>query len=152
MGYFIAIIIIVGIIILVLKMSSKNSVQQTINKTSKTSVNEESEPRDFMRQGEGYLAISRPIDELLEEDKDGTLNHLISLLQKGGTYERKYAAFALGQIGEERAINAIESCLERESVTGVREAMGAALAALRMAPASKGHSEIERRKIIQEAY
>ena len=152
MGYFIAIIIIVGIIFLVVKMISKNSAEQTINKKPNTSVNVETEPRDFMREGEDFLKITRPIDELLEEDKDGTLNHLMSLLQKGGIYERKYAAFAVGQIGEEGAISTIESCLERESVTGVREALGAALAALRMAPASKGYSEIERRKIIQKAY
>ena len=152
MEYFIAIIIIGAIILLVVKMISKNSAEQAINQKPKTTANVEKEPRDFMRQGEGYLALARPIDELLKEDKNGTLNHLISLLQKGGIYERKYAAFALGQIGEERAIKAIESCLESESVTGVREAMEAALVALRMAPASKGHSEIERRKIIQKTY
>ena len=145
MGYFIAVIVIVVIIILIVKMTSKNSGQQT-------TANVENEPRDFMRQGEDYLELPKPIDELLEEDRDGVINHLTNLLQKGGTYQKKYAAFALGQIGEEKAINVIESCLERESVTGVREAMGAALAALRMAPASKGHSEMERRNIIQKTY
>ena len=151
MKYIIAIIIIVSIIFLV-KIISKSSVKQTINKSLSTSTNFENEPRDFMRQGEDYLELPKPVDELLEEDREGLVNHLVGIIQKGGTYQKKYAAFALGQIGEERVIKVIESCLERESVTGVREAMGAALAALRMAPASKGHSEIERRKIIQKAY
>jgi hypothetical protein len=110
------------------------------------------EPRDFLKLASDWLNSPRPLKEMLEQEKSYVIEKLTNFLSTGGTYDRKYAAFALGQIGEVSTIEPLEKQLSVEAVEGVRDAIKAALTALRVAPVSKGASELDRRTIIEEVY
>jgi len=66
--------------------------------------------------------------------------------------ERKHAAFSLGQIGDPSTLHDLETALARESISGVRDALGASVTALKMTSSDKGYTELERRRVIQDVY
>ena len=61
-------------------------------------------PRDFLGIEYDYLNTPKPLREMLKENGPAVLKELVDILNKGGTYERKHAAFALGQIGDKSYI------------------------------------------------
>lgn len=109
-------------------------------------------PKDYLEDGGGWVKAPKPLKEMLKDDKENLVNNLIAMLKDGGTYEKKWAAFCLGQIGEGRFIGSIKEALAVESVQGVQEAMAAAITALNLASVESGKSELERRTIINEVY
>jgi tetratricopeptide (TPR) repeat protein len=68
------------------------------------------------------------------------------------SYTRKVAALALGQLGDPKAIAALEAHLATESARGQKEAAMAALLTLREMPIGSGATEAERRKAVENAY
>jgi len=110
------------------------------------------EPRDFYKEAAVWLKPPKPLAELVKEDKDSVIQILLGYLKDGGDYDRKYAAFVLGQIGDDSILDELRFYLSREQKKGIQEAIGAAIIGLLDAPASKGFSEFERRKIIDAAY
>lgn len=145
---YLILLIIVGVVIymIVRPKSPTKTAPDNVDSANK------GEPRDFLKEAEGWLSTPKPLREMLEQNKSYVIEKLVELLSEGDIYERKYAAFALGQIGEVSAIEPLENCLSVESVEGVREAIEAALVALRMVPTNKGSSELERRMVIEDVY
>ena len=110
------------------------------------------EPRDYLTMASGYLETPRPIPELLLENQEEVFFNLLKFIETGGTYQRKYAAYALGQIGDPRYLEALEKAARTERVQGVKDAMNASLVALREAPATQGYTEMDRRQLIESVY
>jgi hypothetical protein len=109
-------------------------------------------PRDFLNATLGFCGSPTHLRELLALDRDFVVRRLITLLQTGETYERKSAAFALGQIGERRFAQYLEEAWGRESMPGLRSAIGASLATVRTLPSEAGSAEIDRREMIERIY
>lgn len=82
---------------------------------------------------------------------DEVLSVLLSALGVP-SYSRKAAAFALGQLGDPRAIPALERHRASERSRGDVEATSAALAVLREMPANEESTEADRRKAVENAY
>ncbi len=102
---------------------------------------------------EGALRLPRPLRDLVQENRDGMIEAMKNtMLRSPDIYERKNAAFCLGQIGDERAIPYVEQALSRERVEGVRDAAGAALATLRSVSSDKGFSDAERARVMFALY
>lgn len=110
------------------------------------------EPRDYLDDATGYLNPPKPLRELLVSDYAGTMRILLDILQKGGIYERKYAAYALGQIGDANTLTRLKAAFRAERVSGVKNAMAAAIGAIEQAPLQKGFGEEPRREIIRLVY
>ena len=111
-----------------------------------------SEP-NYYEPYEGALHPPRPLRELIQENRDGMIEAMKNVLFKSpDIYERKNAAFVLGQIGAERAIPYLDQALNQERVDGVREAAGAALATLRSVSSDKGFSDAERARVMYALY
>ncbi len=132
------------------KVSSKK--EDDIAKPSAANNNSKSEPRDFLKDADGWLNTPKPLKEMLSESRSYVIDKIIELLNYGGIYERKYAAFALGQIGEKRFLQCLENRLTQETVKGVQEAIGSAKVGILRASLDEGFSEMDRRKIITAAY
>lgn len=111
-----------------------------------------SEP-NYYEPYEGALHSPRPLRELIQENRDGMIEAMKNVLLKSpDIYERKNAAFVLGQIGAERAIPYLDQALNQERVDGVREAAGAAIATLRSVSSDKGFSDAERARVMYALY
>jgi len=113
---------------------------------------EKREPRDFLQVASSTLETPKPLAELVKENKDFVVEKLLEFVQSGDIYERKHAAFALGQIGDENALEPLRECYASESVAGTRAAIGAAIIALSDAPSNKGYNDLDRRNIIEKEY
>lgn len=102
---------------------------------------------------EGALHLPRPLRDLVQENRDGMIEAMKNIMLKSpDIYERKNAAFCLGQIGAERAIPYLDQALGQERVEGVREAAGAALGTLRSVSSDKGFSDAERARVMYALY
>lgn len=110
------------------------------------------EPRDFLTLAQQYLTTPRPLREMLSDDRGYVLSKLHDILRTGGTCERKYAAFALGQIGDASSAQPLAHALDHEDVSGVRDAIAASLEAVRAIPADGGSTELDRRHRIENVY
>jgi hypothetical protein len=115
------------------------------------------EPRDFVKEAGQWLKTPEPLDVLLTRERDQAVSWLVQILRQpdqggGGTYPRKYAAFVLGQIGATESLETLQTARDQESVRGVREAMDAAIVALRSCKADSSLTEIDRRRIVQNVY
>ncbi len=73
-------------------------------------------------------------------------------LDNSDPYARKASAYALGQIGDSRAITGLERQFKAEAMGGIKAAILASIIAIKKAPADKGFSDMDRRKIIEEIY
>lgn len=124
---YLILLIIVGIVIYMIVRPKSHTKTAPENVDSSNN----GEPRDFLKEAEGWLSTPKSLREMLEQNKTYVIEKLIGFLSNGGIYERKYAAFALGQIGEVCATEPLENCLLVESVEGVREAIEAALVTLK---------------------
>ena len=110
------------------------------------------EPRDFLDQASNYLHTPKPLSEMLVDDRVYVTDKLLDILRTGGIYERKYAAFALGQIGDESTLKALRGAQDQETKEGVHDAIAAAIAGIEAASIQMGASENDRRRVIQNAY
>jgi HEAT repeat protein len=68
------------------------------------------------------------------------------------TMFRKYAAYALGQLGYESSIVVLDRLAKSDPAPAVRNAAGAALIAIKQAPADRGFGEEERLALIEQTY
>jgi len=85
----------------------------------------------------------------------GELDHVRSILIAGlsvPSYAQKAAAFALGQLGDPRAMPALEESRAEGPPMGQLEALNAALLTLREMPRDAGSTDGERRKAVENAY
>lgn len=106
--------------------------------------------RDFLKEAQSVFGSPRPLHDMLSEDKDALTATLIKFLGNRDIYKRKYAAFCLGQIGDTNVLDDLQSAYDSESVAGAKEAMGAALLALRSVP--PGATMEERARAVENVY
>jgi hypothetical protein len=106
--------------------------------------------RDFLKEAQSTLTAPKPLKKMLAEDKAGLIGALVKYLGNPDIYKRKYAAFCLGQIGDTGVLNVLQSAHDRESVAGAKEAMAAALVALRSVPPSA--TEEQRAQAVENVY
>jgi len=78
--------------------------------------------------------------------------NLIKALENGSDYQRKYAAFVLGQIGDENFIKFLDKALINENIEGVRLAIISSLKAIEVASLQKRGNNLERCQLIEEYY
>lgn len=65
---------------------------------------------------------------------------------------RKAATYALGQIGHVETLEPLRGYFEIEQAPGVKDAMLAAMTAIKLAPDDASFSQIDRCKIIDDVY
>src|ERR1017187_1836177 len=106
--------------------------------------------RDYLEEATRVLGAPRPLSELLRENRRGVVNVLIKNLSSPNSYARKYAAFALGQIGETGVVDILRSAYGAEPGGGTKEAMGASIIALLSVP--PGASEHIRAAAVKNVY
>lgn len=114
-------------------------------------------PRDYIGEATSTIFGDKvPLAELLETEPDQVIENLLRALnyEEGlpSTMIRKGAAYALGQIGDEETLDDLRQRHEREQAPGVQEALVASMTAIKLAPAGAGHSQLERRQIIEDVY
>lgn len=90
--------------------------------------------------------------ELQNENRDELLRILTAALSVPNGTIRKSAAFALGQVGDERVLNVLVEARETETARGNIEAIDAAIAVLESMSLSSGSTEAERRKAVENSY
>ena len=157
MGYLLTIAIACGLLYLLFRKKGNTHINSTSGPKGASNGTgakeaEEHVPRDFLGLQYNYLNTPKPLREMLKENEPAVMKELVEFLNNGGTYERKHAAFALGQIGDENYIEQLEYRQTHEQVKGVAEAIDAALVALRQAPSGRGFTEMDRRRIIEDVY
>lgn len=118
------------------------------------------EPREFLSAlaGKGWLAriaanlehMGIDILTLSEEDPESASTVLCHCLVMRALepMEAKCLAYVLGQLGFRHSRPVLQKLLSSHPAQGVRNAAAAALSAIREAPADEGHSELQRRVII----
>lgn len=90
--------------------------------------------RDYLAEAAEVLRAPHPLRDMLARDRNGTIDAIARCLGSGDIYARKYAAFSLGQIGDPRVLDDLQGAYDQEPSGGAKEAMGAALVALRCVP------------------
>src|SRR5687768_16757490 len=87
--------------------------------------------RDYLEESRDVLHSPRPLRQLLKDDRAAILALLVQHLSSSDIYQRKYAAFCLGQIGDAAVSGDLELVFQREPEGGAKDAMAAAIATLR---------------------
>ncbi len=102
----------------------------------------------------GISPTPMPLRALLASDGGAGLNALVTLLHGPSTDCRKLAAFALAQVGNDHTevVEILRKQKLDEMARGNIGAIQAAIDALRLAPASKCPSELNRRRAVQNLY
>lgn len=108
--------------------------------------------RDYLKESQEWLGSPKPLTDMLAEDRSALLATLVKYLGHSDIYKRKYAAFCLGQVGDDSVLPALQNAFNREPDGGGKDAMGAALAALKKMPASSGSTEEQRQQYVGEIY
>jgi tetratricopeptide (TPR) repeat protein len=111
-------------------------------------------PRDYIREATSTIFGEKVlIAELLKTEPGQVIGNLLRALNHEEGLQsamiRKSAAYALGQIGAEETLDYLRDRHEREQASGVKEALVASMTAINLAPAGAGHSQLERRQIIE---
>ncbi|HYP29562.1 MAG TPA: HEAT repeat domain-containing protein [Blastocatellia bacterium] len=114
-------------------------------------------PRDYIREATSTIFGDKvPLAELLETEPGQVVGNLLRALnyEEGlpSTIIRKGAAYALGQIGYEGTLDDLRERYGREQAPGVKDALVASMTAIKLAPDGEGHSQLERRQIIEDVY
>ena len=122
-----------------------------------SSESEKPMPRDYIREATSTIFGDKvPLAELLKTEPGQVIGNLLRALnyEEGlpSTMIRKGAAYALGQIGDEETLDDLKERYEREQAPGVKDALVASMTAINLAPAGSGHSQLERRQIIEDVY
>ena len=112
--------------------------------------------RDYLEEASSVVFGNKvSLAELVESDHHQVVGNLLYVLEKNrGEMQamiRKAAAYALGQIGKPRSMKQLREYYDREPADGVQDAMRASMTALKLAP-TRTHSQLERRKIIEDVY
>lgn len=122
------------------------------------------EPRDYLSELESMLRDdhmshveaqlpSAPLSSLASEDGiDRLFGILVQAAQVPNGMTRKLAAYGFGQAGDSRAIQILYQCRNAESARGSIEAIDASIKVLHAMPSSKGSTQLERRRAIENAY
>jgi len=113
------------------------------------------EASSILRRGDpmsGLAPQARPLQEIVEQDRKQAIELLRQLLQSGNGTFRKNAAFALGQIGDPSAIDALVQRKGEEIARGNIDAIHAAIETLNTIPLSSGSSELDRRRMVDDVY
>jgi hypothetical protein len=113
-------------------------------------------PRDYLEEASDIIFGNKvPLAKLLETEPDKVVGNLLYVIHKSqGEMQamiRKAAAYALGQIGEPKSMKQLRGFYDDERAPGVKDAMVAAMTAIKVAPAP-AHSQLERRQIIEDVY
>lgn len=108
--------------------------------------------RDYLTEGQEWMESPLSIRQMLAKDYNLILAAIGSRLKFENTYTRKYAAYSLGQIGDDRALEYLQAAHDSETMEGVRLAMAAALAAIKKMPATSGATEEQRCQYMQHIY
>jgi|GEM_PF-5800203 len=133
------------------------SEQQPGEAETQNTVKDAAMPRDYLRVATSTIFGDKvPLAELLETEPGQVIGNLLRALnhEEGlpSTMIRKDAAYALGQIGDEKTLDDLRERYEKEQAPGVKEALVASMTAINLAPAGAGHSQLERRQIIEDVY
>ncbi len=131
--------------------------QQPANEEIQNTESETAMPRDYLREASSTIFQDKvSLAELFEVEPDQAIGNLLRALnyEEGlsSAMIRKGAAYALGQIGESMTLDILKERHKRETALGVKEALVASMTAIKLAPAGAGHSQLERRQIIQNVY
>lgn len=119
-----------------------------------------SEPRNFLRELDDWArsaghsgVVTLPETPLHELSDQGALFEAVkSCMTSPDGVTRKIACMAMGQIGSPVAIPLLESLLPQESAAGNIEGIRAALYVLKEHSRDTGSSELERCKLVGDAY
>lgn len=130
----------------------QTSPQAPVGQQVSTSSIGNGDSRDFLKEAERYLEAPRPLRELVRSQRQVVVEVLGAFLRTGDTYQRKYAAFAMGQLGYEVFLYDIEEVLRNETGHGVRVALLSAQAVIQALPASQSSSDLERRRMLTREY
>ena len=150
MKYSIVLIVVVLVIMLLIRGFRKKVGVRTVTHVANSDT--ENEPRDFLQQAGSIFRSPKPLAVLLQESEADVIQQMIELLKSPNTMARKAAAYALGQIGKRDFLPILEQAATREQAKGVREAMEASLVAIQRLSSEDGHSELERRRMIDNVY
>ncbi len=113
-------------------------------------------PRDYLSEASDIIFGNKiSLAQRSEVDHHQVVGNLLGVLSKarGDTQAmiRKAAAYALGQIGEPRSMKQLREFYEIEPADGVRDAIAAAMTAIKVAP-TPAYSEFERCQAIDDVY
>jgi len=108
--------------------------------------------RDYLADAQKWMGAPVPLRQMLAQDYALAVAAIVGRLKNEDTYTRKYAAYALGQIGDHRVLDKLQEAHDSEPAEGVMHAMAAALKTIRKMPASSGATEEQRCQYMQEVY
>jgi len=120
----------------------------TSKKIKTNSDKDENEPRDFILNADIWLKPPVELRFFVDNNKDDAVKFLEGNLSDGAMHVRKYAAYALGQIGDHRLSEVFDTLIKRETDQSMIDVMKACHTALQVAPSEKGFTEYQRRLII----
>ncbi len=112
--------------------------------------------RDYLEEASGVIfnhkvSLSRALETNPEEVARNLLRVIEEAREPMQAMIRKAAAYALGQIGEARALKRLRESYKNEPAPGVRQAMLASMTAIKLAPTPK-HTQLDRCRIIEDVY
>jgi HEAT repeat protein len=112
--------------------------------------------RDYLKEASDVIFGNKvSLGEGAEVNPDQVVGNLLGAIAKARNpmqaMIRKAAAYGLGQIGEPKSMKQLRQFFENESADGVRDAMIAAMTAIKLAPTPQ-HTQLERCQIIEDVY
>lgn len=108
--------------------------------------------RDYLADAQKWMGAPVPLRQMLAQDYPLAVAAIVGRLKNEDTYTRKYAAYALGQIGDHRVLDKLQEAHDSEPADGVRLAMASSLKTIRKMPANSGATEEQRCQYMQEVY
>lgn len=150
MEFLVIIFILVIIVVVVYRKRSSNLKNMQTSGTE--NVDSPVMLRDFIKDADSFLEPPKPFRDLLIANPDELMKVLQKFAVDSGTYQRKAAVFALGQIGNPLCLDTLNQVASSDQASGVRDVARASIAAIEQAPFDRGHTELERRKIIEKTY
>lgn len=100
----------------------------------------------------GLQMPAQSLQALAEQGRIAEVRDLLIVGLGVPSYAKKVSAFALGQLGDPAAIEALEQYRRSESARGQVEALSAAIVTIREMPRTSTATEAERRKAVENAY
>lgn len=112
--------------------------------------------RDYLQEASDVIFGNKVnLGQLAQDNPDQVVANLLRVIAEARkpmqAMIRKAAAYGLGQVGESRSLNQLRQFYGSESAEGVREAMLAAMTAIKTAPRPQ-YTELQRRSIIEDVY
>jgi hypothetical protein len=126
------------------------------NQLSETTQGAFNVSRDYLKEASSIIFGDKiSLGDLARINPDQVAGNLIAALGKARnpmqSSIRKAAAYGLGHLGDPRCLKQLIGFLAQEDAQGVREAMVAAITAIKVAP-NPAHSASERCTIIDDVY